>query len=184
MANTPYSEDRTVRGNELQPAAVVPSAIQRLPEHDTAASAPADTSFRDSTGRAWHKHPDGTLEPLGAARVAAPRAELSDGDRYEISLVVPPNGDATVHRWGVYTSDGTAPAGLDVAISSLAGAPPAEQENTTYTLHDGDTPPSVSNGTGDVNLGYVAAVNSTGTNFIEGNTPNSVYFFVDYTITP
>ena len=183
MSDTPYSEDRSVRGNELQPAAITPTEISRMPEFESTADAPDGTVFRDSTGRTWYKHQNGIVEPFGASTVRAPRAELADGDRYEIAVPIQDNTEVKVYRWGVFTHDNDAPAGLEIGISAIITATPVESENTEYTAFEGTDPPDMGI-SGDDGYGYVAAINNTGTDFVQGNDPDSVYFFMDYTLVP
>lgn len=102
-----------------------------------------------------------TVAPLGS--------ELQSG--YALTMGVPvPDGDTIeIISWGVRTSEGTTPSGLTAQLTEVDGTVIAE-ENTAYSEPD----VSRQNTSGGIKWYHLRISNSTGTDYVDGSTPDAV----------
>lgn len=108
-----------------------------------------------------------------------PRSELQDGAALSIPVPVADGESITVTRWGVVTSNDTTPTGLTVQLTEPDGTVIAE-ENTELTT---GSVASTTNASGGTKTYRLRIANSTGSNFVDGNSPDSVLGSVTYTIS-
>lgn len=104
-----------------------------------------------------------TISPMGA--------ELQDGSAVSMGVPVPDGSELSVDSWGVRTSEGTTPTGLLAQLTQVDGTVIGE-ENTSLTEN---VSVSVTNSSGSPTWYHFRIKNETGTDYIEGSTPDSVH---------
>ena len=109
-----------------------------------------------------------------------PRSELQDGEALSIPVPIADGESITVTRWGAITSADTTPAGLTIQLTEPGGTVITE-ENTELTT--GSSVASTTNSSGGVKTYRLRIANSTGSNFVDGNSPDSVLGSVSYEIS-
>lgn len=109
--------------------------------------------------------------------IALPLTELASGNAISHPVPLADTEKIEVKAWGCETNDRTTPSGLTVELVDEDDTL-VTSENTQYTT--GDPVTTVQNDNGSTRAVYLRVANSSGTDFVDGNSPNSVGAFFRY----
>lgn len=178
MTDTPHSEDRSVRGNAIRPAAVIPSALLTVPEYSDGTDAPDDTLFRDtSADELKYKNASGVVESIGSGgtSTSGPEGVLggsfalgpsgSGRDTENFPVFVPDGATLTTDfAWLSKFKNGTTDANVELRLVDTSG-----NVESSITLSSSPAGPSgisdYTNTTGGPEVMYYRVRNTGGTDY-------------------